>query len=60
LQRKTPDEQVSREDLLSVIGFGSTGGRIFKLTSLLKELASSVPEILAAAVVVGLITTKSY
>ncbi|MHA1219106.1 MAG: roadblock/LC7 domain-containing protein [Candidatus Heimdallarchaeaceae archaeon] len=49
MQRK--DEQVSREDLLSVIGFGSAGGRNTELNNLLKELESSVPEIEAAAVV---------
>jgi len=49
LQRK--DEQVSREDLLSVIGFGSAGGRNTELNNMLKELESSVPEIEACAVV---------
>ena len=49
MQRK--DEQVSREDLLSVIGFGAAGGRNTELNNMLKELESSVPEIEAAAVV---------
>jgi len=49
LQRK--DDQVSREDLLSVIGFGAAGGRNTELNNVLKDLESSVPEIEAAAVV---------
>jgi hypothetical protein len=51
LPRKSPDDDVSREDLLSVIGFGSGGGRNTELNALLKELESSIPEVEAAAVV---------